>query len=133
VLARRGGTFDIKTHALRPVVDIARWAALAVGSTELSTAGRLAAAAGSPMVPEDAAAVLTEVHEVLQRTRLRYQLGQLDRGEQPGDVMSMRRLSPLDRSLIGQAVREIAVVQKRMANVAQLVDPAAWGTPGVIG
>ncbi len=133
VLARRGGTFDIKTHALRPVVDIARWAALAVGSTELSTAGRLAAASGSPMLPEDSAAVLTEVHEVLQRTRLRYQLAQLDRGEEPSDVMSMRRLSPLDRSLIGQAVREIAVVQKRMANVSHLVDPAAWGTPGVSG
>lgn len=133
VLARRGGTFDIKAHALRPVVDIARWAALAAGSTELSTAARLAAAAGSPMLPDDAASVLAEVHEVLQKTRLRYQLAQLDRGEQPSDVMSMRRLSPLDRSLIGQAVREIATVQKRMANVSQLVDPAAWWSPAVSG
>lgn len=126
VLARRGGTFDIKTHALRPVVDIARWAALTVGSDELSTSGRLAAASGSPMVPEDSAQILIEVFEVLQKTRLRYQLAQLDRGEEPSDVLSMRRLSPLDRSMIGQAVREISAVQKRMANLSQLIDPATW-------
>ena len=29
--ARRPETFDIKTHALLPVVNIARWAALSVG------------------------------------------------------------------------------------------------------
>ncbi|MEO5831791.1 MAG: putative nucleotidyltransferase substrate binding domain-containing protein [Nakamurella sp.] len=126
VLARRGGTFDIKTHALRPVVDIARWAALAVGSGELSTSGRLAAAAGSPMVPGDSAQILIEVFEVLQKTRLRYQLAQIDRGEEPSDVLSMRRLSPLDRSMVGQSVREISAVQKRMSNLSQLTDPATW-------
>lgn len=126
VLARRGGTFDIKTHALRPAVDIARWAALAVGSTELSTGARLAAAAGSAMVPQEQAGILIEVYEVLQKIRLRYQLGQLDRGEPASDVISMRRLSPLDRSLIAQAVREIAAVQKRMANLSHLTPPEAW-------
>ena len=126
VLARRGGTFDLKTHALRPVVDIARWAALAVGSKELSTGARLAAAAGSTMLPDDQADVLREVFEVLQKTRLRYQLGQVERGEPTSDVLSMRRLSPLDRSLISQAVREIAAVQRRMSNLSQLTSPADW-------
>jgi CBS domain-containing protein len=36
-----------------------------------------------------------------------------------GDVITMRRLSPLDRGLVGQAVREIAGIQRRMANMAQ--------------
>ncbi|GAA2010128.1 cyclic nucleotide-binding domain-containing protein [Nakamurella flavida] len=126
VLARRGGTFDIKTHALRPVVDIARWAALAAGSSDLSTRARLAAAAGSAMMPDDQAAVLREVFDVLQRIRLRYQLAQGDRGEPPSDVLSLRRLSPLDRSLIGQAVREIATVQRRMSNLAQVTPPKDW-------
>ncbi len=126
VLAGRGGSFDLKTHALRPVADIARWAALAVGSTELSTAGRLAAAAGSQMFPADQADTLTEVFEVLQKTRLRYQLGQVERGEQPSDVLTMQQLSPLDRSLIAQATREIAAVQRRMTNVAQVTNPADW-------
>lgn len=126
VLARRGGTFDIKTHALRPVVDIARWAALSVGSTELSTSARLAAAAGSAMVPEDQAGILIEVFEVLQKARLHYQLAQMERAEKPSDVISMRRLSPLDRSLIAQAVREIAAVQRRMYNLSQLTPPDSW-------
>ncbi len=126
VLARRGGTFDIKSHALRPVVDIARWAALAVGSRELSTGARLAAAAGSSMLPQDQADILTEVFEVLQKTRLRYQLAQVERGEETSDVLSMRRLSPLDRSLIAQAVREIAAVQRRMSNLSQVTSPDTW-------
>lgn len=126
VLARRGGTFDIKTHALRPVVDIARWAALSVGSSELSTSARLAAAAGSAMLPQDQAAILAEVLEILQKTRLRYQLAQIERAEKPSDVISMRRLSPLDRSLIAQAVREIAAVQRRMYNLSQVTPPETW-------
>ena len=126
VLARRGGSFDLKTNALRPVADIARWAALAAGSAELSTAGRLAAAAGSEMFPTDQADTLIEVFEVLQKTRLRYQLDQVERGEQPTDVVVMHQLSPLDRSLIAQAVREIAAVQRRMTNVAQVTTPADW-------
>lgn len=126
VLARRGGTFDLKAHALRPVVDIARWAALSVGSTELSTSARLAAAAGSQMIPTDQADVLIEVFEVLQKTRLRYQLAQIQRGEEPSDVLVMHQLSPLDRSLISQAVREIAAVQRRMTNLAQVTGPADW-------
>ena len=126
MLARRGGTFDIKTHALRPVIDIARWAALAVGSKELSTRARLAAAAGSPMVPDDDATTLTEAFDLLQRIRLEYQLAQIDRGEPPADVLLLGRLSPLDRSLIGQAVREIAAVQRRMFNLSQLASPDTW-------
>lgn len=126
LLSRRNATFDLKTHALRPVVDIARWAALAVGATALSTTERLAAAAGSPMFPTDQAETLIEVFEVLQKTRLRYQMAQLQRGEEPTDLLVMHQLSPLDRSLVEQAVREIAAVQRRMTNVAQVTSPADW-------
>ena len=81
VLAGRGDTFDLKAHALRPVVEIARWAALSVRSPELSTRARLAAAAGSMLLPTEQANTLIEVFEVLQRVRLREQVAQLDRGE----------------------------------------------------
>ena len=118
VLARRGGTFDIKTHALTPLVNIARWAALSVESTELDTRSRLQAAAGSLMLTEDNARTLVEVFDVLQKVRISYQVAQLDRAERVGDVITMRRLSPLDRGLVGQAVREIAGIQRRMTNMA---------------
>ncbi|MYR05872.1 histidine kinase [Gordonia sp. SID5947] len=117
-LARRGDVFDIKAHALTPLVNIARWAALSVGSAELNTRSRLRAAAGSPMLTDDQAATLVEVFDVLQRVRLTYQVAQFDRGEPVSDVLTMKRLSPLDRSLVAQAVREIAGVQRRMSNLS---------------
>ncbi|MCW0216489.1 MAG: DUF294 nucleotidyltransferase-like domain-containing protein [Pseudonocardia sp.] len=127
VLAGRGGTFDLKAHALRPIVEIARWTALSVRSPELSTRARLAAASGSMLLSTDQAQTLIEVFEVIQRVRLRQQLAQFERGEPVSDVVWMRRLSPLDRSLVGQSVREISTVQKRLYNLIQYTSPAEWG------
>ena len=130
VLAGRGGTFDLKTHALRPIVEIARWAALSVRSPELSTRARLAAASGSMLLSAGHAQTLIEVFEVLQRVRLRQQLAQFERGEPVSDVVWMRRLAPLDRGLVEQSVREIATVQKRLHNVLEFTTPEEWGTAG---
>ncbi|MBT0567869.1 putative nucleotidyltransferase substrate binding domain-containing protein [Williamsia sp. CHRR-6] len=121
VLSGRGGTFDIKSHAVLPVVNIARWGALSVGSGELDTRARLRAAAGSEMLTEDNSAVLIEVFDVLQKVRMSYQVAQLDNREPASDVITMRRLSPLDRSLVAQAVREVAAVQRRMVNLSHYV------------
>jgi CBS domain-containing protein len=133
VLAGRGGTFDLKQHALRPVVEIARWAALGVRATGLSTRSRLAAASGSMLLPTEQARTLIEVFEVLQRVRLRQQLAQLERGEDVTDVVWMRRLAPLDRSLIAQSVREISTVQKRLYNIIRYTSPEEWGATGDAG
>ncbi|MGW5525269.1 putative nucleotidyltransferase substrate binding domain-containing protein [Gordonia sp. NPDC003950] len=127
VLARRTGTVDIKRHALTPLVNIARWGALAVGSVELDTRSRLCDAGASEVLGGDAATTLVEVFDVLQRIRLRYQLEQIERREDPSDVITLRRLSPLDRSLLAQAVREISAVQRRMGNVAQYAPVEDWG------
>ena len=56
--ARRPGragreTFDIKADAILPVVNLARWAALSVGSAALPTTERLRAASGSAMLPDE--------------------------------------------------------------------------------
>ena len=94
IFARRPDTFNIKAHALLPVVNIARWAALSVGSAVLPTTERLRAAAGSAMLPDEAASTLIEVFDVLQRLRLRYQLGQYRAGEQPTDPAGAGRRDP---------------------------------------
>ncbi len=129
VLTRRSDTFDIKVHALVPIVNIARWAALSVGSAVLPTAERLRLAAGSAMLPDGAARTLIEVFDVLQRLRLRYQLLQVQSGEKPSDVLVMDQVSPIDRSVIAQAVREISAIQRRMDNVALYVPTEAWASP----
>ena len=64
------------------------------------------------MLPDDQAHTLIEVFEVLQRLRLRYQLMQVHEGRAPSGVMAMQHVSPIDRSVIAQAMR-------RMDNVAQ--------------
>jgi CBS domain-containing protein len=127
--ARRPDTFDIKAHALVPVINIARWAALSVGSAVLPTTERLRAAAGSAMLPADRAATLIEVFDVLQRLRLRYQLRQHQAGERPSDVLHLDQVSPIDRSVIAQAVREIAAVQRRMDNLSHYLSADEWVSP----
>jgi CBS domain-containing protein len=41
----------------------------------------------------------------------------------------MPRLTPLDRSLVAQSVREIASVQRRLYNILQFTSPEEWGVP----
>jgi CBS domain-containing protein len=129
VLTRRADTFDVKTQALLPIVNIARWAALSVQSAVLPTTERLRSAAGSAMLPAEQASILIEAFEVLQRLRLRYQLLQHQRGDRPSDVFVLDRMSPIDRSVITQCVREISSVQRRMDNIAVYVPAEAWAAP----
>ena len=129
ILVRREETFDVKENALLPVVNLARWSALSVGSAVLPTTDRLRAASGSAMVPDEQADVLVEVFDVLQRLRLRHQLLAHRAGERPSDVLLRARVSPIDRSVIRQAVREIATAQRRMDNVSHYVDIAEWASP----
>ena len=128
--ARRPDTFDIKSHALLPVVNIARWAALSVGSTVLPTTDRLRAASGSAMLPAESASTLIEVFDVLQRLRLRYQLGQYQAGETPTDVLTLDRLSP-DRPQRDRAgrPRDRQRSQRRMDNVSHYVAVEDWASP----
>jgi CBS domain-containing protein len=125
----RRETFDIKSHALLPIVNIARWVGLSVGSAALPTAERLRAAAGSAMLPEEQADNLIEAFDVVQRLRLRYQIEQYNRAEKPSDLLVRDRLSPIDRSMLAQAVHEIAAVQRRMDNVAVYLPADAWSKP----
>jgi CBS domain-containing protein len=129
ILVRRAERFDVKANALLPVVNLARWAALSVGSHVLPTTERLRAASGSAMLPDEQATVLVEAFEVLQRLRLHHQLRQLQAGERPSDVLLREQVSPIDRSVIRQAVREISAAQRRMDNVSHYVDIEDWAHP----
>ncbi|MFT3661691.1 MAG: putative nucleotidyltransferase substrate binding domain-containing protein [Gordonia sp. (in: high G+C Gram-positive bacteria)] len=117
----RGEQFDIKARGLLPIVNIARWGALSVGSTELHTTRRLEVAAGSQVLPERSARRLIEAFDELQLLRLEHQLRQYEAGRPPDDLIDLDELSPIERSVIEQTVREIAAVQRRMSRVAHMV------------
>lgn len=125
----RPDVVDIKKQGVLPVVNIARWAALSVGSSALPTVDRLRDAAGTEMLPDDNARVLVEVFQVLQRLRLRYQLRQREAGEAPTDKLLRGHLTPIDRSVVSQALREIAAVQRRMDNIGAYVPIDEWAAP----
>ncbi|MBB3325849.1 putative nucleotidyltransferase substrate binding domain-containing protein [Microlunatus antarcticus] len=126
LLARRPETFDIKAHALLPITNIARWGALSAGVAALPTPERLRESGTSEMLPAAQARTLAEVFEVLQGLRLEAQLDQIARGERPSDVLRLEHLSPLDRSVIASAVREIAGVQRRMDNLTAWLPTDEW-------
>ncbi|WP_134051994.1 putative nucleotidyltransferase substrate binding domain-containing protein [Mycolicibacterium litorale] len=114
VLARRGGTFDLKSHAVTPIVNLARWGGLSAGLTTATTPARLAAAAQARAISTQDATTLGDVFLMLQRLRMAHQVEQLTAGHTPGDVITMSELSPLNRSLLNEGLREIAAVQRRV-------------------
>lgn len=120
VISRRGGTFDLKHHALTPIVNLARWGGLTVGVVAASTPARLKAAAGNGILSEDDATVLREVFDLLQRLRMTHQIEQITAGLTPGDVIAMSDLSPLSRSQLNDGLRETAAVQRRVRQVSTM-------------
>ena len=117
VLSRRGGTFDLKQHAVTPIVNLARWGGLSAGVASASTPARLTAAAQADAISDRDAETLCDVFLMLQRLRMAHQVDQIASGHTPGDVITMSELSPLNRSLLGDGLREIVAVQRRIRNV----------------
>jgi CBS domain-containing protein len=117
VLSRRGGTFDLKHHAITPIVNLARWGGLSADVVSASTPARLAAAAQAGAISDSDAETLCDVFAMLQRLRMAHQVSQLAAGHTPGDVITMSELSPLNRSLLNDGLREIVAVQRRVRNV----------------
>jgi len=116
VLSRRGGTFDLKSHAVTPIVNLARWGGLVGDVASASTPARLTAAAACGALTDRDAATLGEVFAMLQRLRMTHQVEQLVAGHSPGDVITMSELSPLNRSLLNDGLREIEAVRRRVGN-----------------
>ena len=115
-LVRRGGSIDLKTELLTPVVNLARWGGLSVGIASATTPIRLTAAAANELLTERDVQILVEVFHQLQRIRLHHQIEQITVGQVPGDKVSLAELSVLDRGLLTESVREVAAVQKRLAS-----------------
>jgi CBS domain-containing protein len=116
VLSRRGGTFDLKNHAVTPIVNLARWGGLTADVTTATTPARLGAAAHAGAISSRDAKTLCDVFVMLQRLRMAHQVEQIAAGHTPGDVITMSELSPLNRSLLSDGLREIAAVRRRVGS-----------------
>ena len=58
-----------------------------------------------------------------------YSAGALSADDPATDRIRLDRISAIDRSIIARAVREIATVQQRMANLSRYENPEDWGRP----
>ncbi len=109
------GRLDLKHGGVIPIVDLARWAAMAAGVTSASTTERLRAAAEAQTLPPTDAHTLLDAFELINELRLNHQVEQLLAGEEPDDFVDPRDLSQLTRTNLREAFRAIASIQKRVA------------------
>ena len=109
------GHFDIKRGGLVPIVDIARYAALAAGASVTPTIERLRAAADAGTLSEDDARTLEEAFDLFASLRIEHQVHQIDEGDTPDDHLDPKRLNALTRRYLKDAFRAVASVQKRLA------------------
>ena len=107
---------DLKTGAVVPITDLARWAGMAAGVASASTLARLSAASDVGTLSVADALTLRDAFELTCQLRLDHQVAQIERGLEPGDVIALKELSPLNRSYLKEAFRAVVSVQRRVAN-----------------
>jgi CBS domain-containing protein len=116
----RRGTLDIKAGGLVPVVDLARWAAMAAGVAGASTGARLDAAEAAGTLPAREVATLRVAFELFTDLRMQHQLAALREGRMPDDSIDPKRLEPLTRRYLKSAFRAVSDVQQTVANSMSL-------------
>ncbi len=121
----RRGQLDIKHGGLIPIVDLARWAAMAAGVASASTTERLRVAEAAGTMEGQEARTLIEAFGYIVSLRLDHQVEQLRRGEAPDDFIDPKTLNPLGRSYLREAFRAVASVQANLA--AELSLGVRWG------
>jgi CBS domain-containing protein len=108
----RRGLLDIKRAGLLPIVNLARWAAVAAGATATSTGARLdAAAAAGTLDPRDSA-LLRDAFDLFSALRMEHQVQRLRSGQVPDELIDVTRLTRLTRSSLREAFRAVAAVQR---------------------
>ena len=110
------GRFDIKNRGLRPLVNLARYGAVAAGSRVTGTLERLRVAEAAGVFSRETAASLDDAFELLMALRLDHQVDALRAGRPPDDFIDPRALSPLARRYLRDAFRAIAAIQRTLGN-----------------
>ncbi len=110
-----GDTLDLK-RGIAAVVQLARVYALRVGSTAVSTRGRLAAAEEAGVLDEETAADLRDALELLSYWRLRQQVRQIREGARPDNFIAPAELTEHQRRHLKDAFAIVRSVQQQLAH-----------------
>jgi CBS domain-containing protein len=109
------GKLDIKRRGIIPIVNLARFHAIANGVTISATVDRLEAAAESGALSAEVADGITEAFGIVARVRLEHHAAQIEAGETVDNMVDPERLPPVSRRELREAFRVVAHAQKRMA------------------
>jgi CBS domain-containing protein len=109
---KRQQALDIKHGGLLPIVDLARYVALKGDIQANHTLDRLRAAVDQGVMRREVTRVLEEAFELFSALRLEHQVGQIEQGREPDDMLDPQEIDPLTRRYLRDAFREVAAVQK---------------------
>jgi CBS domain-containing protein len=109
------GRLDLKHGGIVPILDLARWGAIAAGVTSASTTERLRAAAAAGTLSAADTHTLQDAFQLLNNLRLEHQVTQLRVGEEPDDYVDPAELSGLMRAHLREAFRAVTSIQKRLS------------------
>jgi CBS domain-containing protein len=109
------GKIDIKRRGIIPIVNLARFHAIANGVTISATVDRLEAAAESGALSPEIADGITEAFGIVARIRLQHHAAQIEAGEAVDNMVDPARLAPVSRRELREAFRTVAHAQKRMS------------------
>lgn len=113
------GTLDLKINGATLFVDAARIFALAAGSAETTTAGRLRAAAAAWKLDEAEVGGWIVAFHHIQGLRLRLHLQQLAQEQPLGNRVNPDDLSTLDRTFLKESLRQAKKLQGRLESYFQ--------------
>jgi CBS domain-containing protein len=115
------GKIDIKRRGIIPIVNLARYHAIANGVTISATVDRLTAAAESGALDAAVAEGLTEAFGIVMRVRLQHHAAQIEAGGTVGEVDNLidpDQLPPVARRELREAFRVVALAQKHISSYA---------------
>lgn len=118
VVGRAGeesGKLDIKRGGVIPIVNLARFHALANGVTISATHDRLVAAEKAGGLEAEVATSLREAFAIVSRIRLQHHAALLEAGETPDNLIDPDELPPISRRELREAFRAVAQAQKRLS------------------
>jgi CBS domain-containing protein len=111
---------DLKHRGVGLIVDLARIRALEVGSPETNTLARMRSAVGQSSLDKESADELAAAYELISLLRLRHQYGQIERDEEPSNMVPVSELSKLEQRDLKEAFRTIATNQRILESTYQV-------------
>lgn len=110
-IATRRRRVDIKAAAAMSLAGAARVHALELALSEVNTVERFRAAGARGLYTAAETTEITEAYQHVLRLRLMHQLGQLENGVAPDNLIEHRTLSRADGLLLRDAFRTVSMVQ----------------------